>query len=68
MTASSGNSFNDLFGEDSIKNKQKYADRHGYDLFVFDNDLAKPRHQYLGSVIAVLSVLRHYDWVFKARS
>ena len=30
MTTSAGNSFNDLFGEDSIKNKQKYADRHGY--------------------------------------
>lgn len=67
MTTSNGNGFNDKFGDKSIANKREYADRHGYDLHVLDNDLSKPRHHFLGSVIATLSVLRFYDWVFKVR-
>jgi hypothetical protein len=64
-TSSGSDIYLDEWGERLLQNKREYAERHGYDMYVIDNDLAKPRHKYLGSLIGVLSVLRHYDWVFK---
>jgi hypothetical protein len=65
MTTSPGHPFVQAFNNLPVTNKREYAERHGYTFYAFDNDIARPRHAFLGSLIAVLSVLRHYDWVFK---
>ena len=59
------NSSSDSISERSLTQKREYCERHGYTLHVFDNSIAAPRHVYLGSTLAVMAVLRLYDWVFK---
>ncbi len=47
----------------SLEDKRSYANRHGYDFFVFDQ-VVEGRTVGWSRVPAALSLLQHYDWLF----
>ncbi len=52
------------YGEFGARNKKAYADRHGYDFFVYRNSVDPARHPAWSKLPAITRHLSDYDWLF----
>lgn len=51
-------------GQYSDENKKKYAEKHGYDVFIYHNALDATRPAAWSKILAIQKHLKDYDWIY----
>lgn len=51
-------------GQHSDENKKKYANKHGYDVFIYHEILDQTRPPAWSKILAIQRHLAHYDWIY----